>query len=131
MPLADGDPQRPPWQYLLGLAQQWADRLRDLRTPPTSADGIAWNQLPVPRRWHRCYGQSWGSVGPFQLVERCPCGGTRIDGEGPWLYRNCRAAENFGWGPERGGENFPADEPQPELIEQLRQTLREDRHDDA
>lgn len=131
MPLADREPQRPPWQYLLGQAQQWAARIRAQRIPPASVDGVAWNQLRPPRRWHRCRAQSRGSVGPFRLVERCPCGGTRVDGDGPWLYRNQRVYENFGQGPAAGGENFPAGDPQPELIIELREALREEPDDDA
>ncbi len=121
MPAAD---DRPPWRRLLDLAEQWLDRVRAERIPPTSIDGVAWNQLPIPRRWHRCHAQSYGSVGPFHLIERCPCGGTRIDREGPWLYRNQRATEHFGLGPQAGGENF--DEPQPDLMTELREALRED-----
>ena len=129
MPLAD-EPGRPPWQRLLDLAQRWADRIADQRIPPTSVNGVAWNLLPVPHRWHRCRAQSWGSVGPFQMIERCPCGGTRIDGEGPWLYRNQCATENFGMGPQAGGENLDDGEPTPELMIELREALRGEPEDD-
>lgn len=126
MPAADDDP-RPPWQYLMGLAQQWADRIRPARIAPTSRNGVSWDQHPLPRRWHRCWAQSWGSVGPFRLVERCPCGGTRLDGKGRWLYRNRRRHQKHGTGPERGGENVAGD--QPPLMTEMRETLREEPDD--
>ncbi len=119
---------RPTWRYLIAAAQTWADRTARLRVPTAHVDGLAWNQLPPPRRWHHCWPQSWGSCGPFQLIEVCPCGGTRIDQTGPWLDRNwrrryaARRHQFWGGGPGSGGENVGDTGPQ--LLVELRTTLQ-------
>lgn len=53
-------------------------------------DGVSWDEVPKPRRWHRCRAQTRGFVlGDY--VERCPCGGmsapARFKG---WIERNSR-----------------------------------------
>ncbi len=58
------------------------------RAAPVHLDGKPWNRVKRPWVLHRCWAQSWGSIGPFAMVERCPCGGVRIDHHGPWLNRN-------------------------------------------
>lgn len=106
-------PRRPweyPWQYLVSRAREHLDDSVD-RLPVTHIHDLPWHFLPPPRRWHRCWPQSRGSCGPFRLVERCPCGGTRLDGHGRWMYRNRRASENFGRGPGHGGENVGNTDP--------------------
>jgi hypothetical protein len=56
----------------------------------TDHEGVAWYDAPVPRRWHRCIPQTLAVHGG-RLVERCACGGIRIDGpRGPWMERNSR-----------------------------------------
>lgn len=100
----DRDP-RPSWQDLIVSAEQHLGTADDGRIPITHHNDLPWNFLPPPRRWHRCQAQSRGSCGPFRLVERCPCGGTRLDGRGRWLYRNRRALEHFGIGAATSTEN--------------------------
>lgn len=56
------------------------------------------------------------------MLDRCPCGGTRIDG-GPWLHRNVRRQSQGGLGPTTGRENVGDDGLT--LIRELRQALRE------
>lgn len=51
----------------------------------------SWRDAPIPRRWHRC--TPWSThYNPAHLVdaERCACGALRLDGHGPWIYRNTR-----------------------------------------
>lgn len=115
---------QPTWRDLLTAAQAWADTVADDRIEPHHTDGIAWNLLDRPHRWHRCRPHSWGSCGPFEMLERCRCGAARIDTDGPWLWKNCRLATNFGRGPHRGGENVG--DTGPELLIDLRTALRED-----
>jgi hypothetical protein len=51
----------------------------------------SWRAAPVPCRWHRCipWSTHYNSVGLVD-VERCACGALRLDGHGPWIYRNAR-----------------------------------------
>ncbi len=51
-------------------------------------DGIPWNKAPIPRRWHRCWTQSWGLF-PDGPVHRCACGAMSSDGK-HWVFRNER-----------------------------------------
>lgn len=56
-------------------------------------DGIPWNEAPVPRRWHRCWIQTWGYAGVtfHPIVNRCPCGATRFPTISEhWSDRNTR-----------------------------------------
>jgi hypothetical protein len=53
-------------------------------------DGVAWYDVPKPRWWHFCRPQTRGSFANG-LVERCPCGATRLFGDGPWIERNSRS----------------------------------------
>jgi hypothetical protein len=50
-------------------------------------DGVPWFDAPSPRWWerpfHRHQPQTRGFLG--ELVERCRCGATRLDGYGPWI----------------------------------------------
>jgi hypothetical protein len=51
----------------------------------------SWRDAPIPRRWLRC--TPWSTLyTPHDLVdaERCACGAIRLDGHGPWIYRNTR-----------------------------------------
>lgn len=56
--------------------------------------GVAWDQRPIPRRWHWCKATTLVADfadGVVEWIERCACGGIRIDGEqGSWCYRNSR-----------------------------------------
>ena len=52
-----------------------------------SLDGIDWADAPLPRRWHRCRAQTRGWIG-LSYVERCPCGGTRLEPRGRWMEKN-------------------------------------------
>lgn len=52
-------------------------------------EGVEWHQAPVPRRWHRCLPRTIAIHGG-RMIERCACGGIRIDGWGPWAERNSR-----------------------------------------
>jgi hypothetical protein len=120
MPTAE--PSRPTWQDLIHRAQSILEGAE--RRPVTHHNGIAFNELVKPRRWHRCWAQSQGACGPFELVERCPCGAIRIDGpHSPWLGRNGRRYEQFGLGPGVGGENVGDDGP--DVLLELRTALRE------
>lgn len=83
------DADRPSWQELLARAQARVSR-PGWRVPVTHIHDMPWDLLPAPWRRHRCWPQSWGSIGPFRLVQRCPCGATRLDEDGPWLGRNLR-----------------------------------------
>ncbi|MER5608252.1 hypothetical protein AB0F93_00580 [Micromonospora tulbaghiae] len=118
MPEAD----RPSWRELLAHAQQLLSG-SDARVEVTHAHGTPWHVLAPPQRLlHRCQPQSWGSLGPFQLVERCVCGATRIDSEDGWLGRNLRwqFARVGGRPPRREnpGDTSP-------LVLELRDALRE------
>lgn len=119
MPEAD----RPTWRELLDRAVQQLSAVADARVEVTHARGVPWDLLPAPRRlFHRCREQSWGSVGPFQLVERCICGAVRIDREGPWLGRHLRLRFSRVAIPPRRREN-PGDTTP--LVLELRDALRD------
>jgi hypothetical protein len=47
----------------------------------------AWYNQPRPRRWHRCRVVHGGVLDDGVLVERCACGGIRLNG-GRWMERN-------------------------------------------
>lgn len=70
------------WQAALEQAE------RDLGI--THGNGIPWYQAPRPHRWHRCQPWTAGATAELGLVERCACGGIRLDGNGPWMKRNQR-----------------------------------------
>lgn len=53
-------------------------------------DGIPWYKAPIPRRWHRCKPQTKGWLRYFTRVQRCACGGIRMDGHHGWAERNSR-----------------------------------------
>ena len=58
-------------------------------------DGTAWDDAPIPSRWHRCWPQTrMLETGSSETWEKCPCGGVRIDGPPirPWSGRNTRRA---------------------------------------
>lgn len=120
------DNGRPTARYLLATAQAFIDHLTRQRFAQRHSDGWAWNEVPVPARWHRCWPQSAGSCGPFQMIERCPCGGTRIDQTGPWWGRNRRRIFDApgGVGPANGRENIGDTEN--DLLLQLRCALRKE-----
>lgn len=122
------DADRPTWQELLTRAQSRAGR-PGWRAPVTHIQGMPWDLLPTPWRWHRCWAQSWGSIGPFRLVQRCPCGATRLDEDGPWLGRNLlrprlrtRRALRRGLRRSPGGEDVGDTTP---LLLELRDALRD------
>ena len=53
-----------------------------------SVGGIAWQDAPLPYRWHRCRPQTRGWFG-LNYTERCACGATRLDGRyGNWMEKN-------------------------------------------
>lgn len=58
-------------------------------------DGTAWNEAPVPWRWHFCYPQTTMTIGPYSFVAiyRCRCGGISESPNGPWSNRNSRKKE--------------------------------------
>ena len=64
------------------LRQQEAERYRRWQEEAASA----WYNLPKPRRWHRCRAVQEAAM-DGRLIERCACGGIRIDG-GRWMERN-------------------------------------------
>lgn len=51
-------------------------------------DGVSWAEAPKPFFIHRCKTQTTGWIG-FMQVQRCACGGSKID-DGPWIERNSR-----------------------------------------
>lgn len=57
-------------------------------------DGVSWHEAPIPRRWHKCWVQTWGWLGYFDRVQRCACGAIRcvdpVEGPGLWGERNQR-----------------------------------------
>lgn len=57
-------------------------------------DGVKWHDAPIPRRWHRCWVQTYGYTGWFNLVERCACGAIRVAapvlGQSRWRDKNSR-----------------------------------------
>lgn len=57
------------------------------------AEATVWYNAPKPRRWHRCQVTTSGRVSDGTLVERCPCGGIRLHGDGPWMERNSRDSD--------------------------------------
>lgn len=59
-------------------------------------DGIPWWKAPKPPWVHRCWAWTSGSLDRGVLVERCPCGAIRLDGEG-WLERNSENGERPPW----------------------------------
>jgi hypothetical protein len=50
-------------------------------------DGVSVQDAPIPGRFHRCWPQTWSLVGLSRFVDRCPCGGVRVNG-GRWMERN-------------------------------------------
>lgn len=52
-------------------------------------DNIPWDEMPPPTRMHVCYPHTV-SAETALIVARCPCGGYRIDRQGPWHDRNLR-----------------------------------------
>jgi hypothetical protein len=64
--------------------------------PPVGApqvfnlDGVPHHKAPIPRRWHRCWVQTYGYLGGFDVVERCACGAIRRGGTRRWSERNSR-----------------------------------------
>ncbi len=119
----------PAWRYMLANAQRWLDQIAGDRIGPHHTDGVAWYRLRPPGRWHKCWAQSWGSCGPFEMIERCPCGAVRIDRGGPWLDRNwrrrfaLRKQRFWGGGPPATEKVSDSD---PDVLMQLRNALRED-----
>lgn len=80
----DSDVNNPVIPRSLTRWPQGPDRIHD-------RDGTSWRNAPVPRGWHRC--TPWSTLyAPSDLVdaERCACGAIRLDGDGPWMYRNTR-----------------------------------------
>lgn len=64
-----------------------------MTTDPTETkhrDGIAWHEAPIPARLHVCEAQTTGWVQYFTFIERCACGGLRMDRRGGWMDRNSR-----------------------------------------
>lgn len=51
-------------------------------------NGIPWHEAPLPRRFHRCWIQTYGMVGGI-IVSRCPCGAISYDLY-DWMERNSR-----------------------------------------
>lgn len=51
--------------------------------------GIPHYDADLPRRWHRCWVQTYGLIG-FETVERCACGAMRRGGRRLWAERNSR-----------------------------------------
>jgi hypothetical protein len=122
--VATAEHPRPSAYEMLLAAQGWADHNPGSRILPVNhKDGQQWSDLPIPARWHRCWPQSWGSCGPFEMVERCPCGGTRLDMSGPWMYRNRRRLENYGTGPHDSTEMIGDDGF--DLLVEFRHALRD------
>lgn len=58
--------------------------------PVSHVGGVPWHEAPLPGLWHSCRPQSSGRFGSIDMVERCACGGARIDGKGDWLDKNSR-----------------------------------------
>lgn len=59
----------------------------------TDRDGISWHEAPLPPVRHRCEAWTKGWSG-LTLVERCACGGIRMDGRfGTWSEVNKRKGE--------------------------------------
>lgn len=58
-------------------------------------NGVRWNEAPAPRRLHWCTPWTRGWVGLYDLrhIERCRCGGTRLNQQGPWTGKNLRNRE--------------------------------------
>ena len=64
-----------------------------------SVDGVPWFAAPPPLlRWHRCWPQTVYRMVPhpealdgLTTVERCPCGGWRVPGQG-WADKNSQRA---------------------------------------
>lgn len=81
------------------LAELWnfAGAATGRTEPPmiTHKGGIPWHEAPMPRRWHRCWAQTEGSVDGAVWTARCACGATRrfpslLTSSGPWIERNSR-----------------------------------------
>lgn len=47
-------------------------------------DGVAWHDAPAPPARHEHWVQTRGLFG-LELVERCPCGATRLGGHPGWI----------------------------------------------
>lgn len=65
------------------LARRCDEILDDLRGRQASA----WYNLPKPRRWHRCRVVHEATMDDGVHVERCACGGIRLN-HGRWMERN-------------------------------------------
>lgn len=53
--------------------------------------GVSFREAPLPRRWHRCFTQTFCMFGTFGRIERCPCGGYRNEFlSSRWQDRNSR-----------------------------------------
>lgn len=53
-------------------------------------DGVPWHEARKPRRWHKCWAQTKGTMNYFTEVERCACGAIRRPPDGRWFERNSR-----------------------------------------
>lgn len=80
-----------------GAGWDFTGAATDRTEPPMvmHLDGVAWHDAPLPRRWHRCWAQTQGSVDGLTWIERCACGATRrspgmLESPGPWTGRNDR-----------------------------------------
>ena len=53
--------------------------------------GVWWHEAPIPPADHECWVQTSGWLNSMR-VERCACGGTRLNQRGDWFDRNTRGA---------------------------------------
>ena len=51
--------------------------------------GVWWHEAPIPPADHECWVQTSGWLNSMR-VERCACGGTRLNRRGDWFDRNTR-----------------------------------------
>jgi hypothetical protein len=52
-------------------------------------DGAAYDDAPIPGRWHRCWPQT-RIHGHGETDLFCPCGGQKTAGRWNWVFRNTR-----------------------------------------
>jgi len=69
-----------PPEMLADLRARWDSS----RTCVRNLDGVSWHDAPIPKKRHRCWVQTWGTINWFDDVYRCPCGASARAGRGGW-----------------------------------------------
>lgn len=74
-------------EYVVGYVQEY--KAPDGSVEVHNLNGISWIEAPIPRKWHKCWVQTWGWTGYFNKVYRCACGAISNDRK-VWIEKNTR-----------------------------------------